>query len=81
MIMEIQRYANIAPMGLPHMTRRDLTVNGVTIPANTFVLPLMAEIMKGSYWEDGEMFRPERFINKNGEPKRDEHFIPFMTGR
>ena len=78
--MEIQRYANIAPTGLPHMSRKDLTISGVTIPANTFILPLMSEIMKGSYWEDGERFRPERFLDTNGELKKDEHFIPFMTG-
>ena len=35
--MEIQRYANIVPNGVQHTSDRDLTVNGVTIPAKTLI--------------------------------------------
>ena len=79
--MEIQRCANIAPAGIGHICYRDFTVNGITIPAQTFIHPVMAEIMKGDHWKDGKAFRPERFLDGNGNLRKDEHFIPFSIGR
>ena len=51
-LMEIQRYANIVPTGVAHMSpSRDITVNGLTIPANTHVMPLFVELLKVSrHW-------------------------------
>ena len=42
---------------------------------------MMAEIMKGDHWGDGKVFRPERFLDSDGKVKKDEHFIPFLTGK
>ena len=50
-------------------------------PAQTFIHPVMAEIMKGDHWKDGKAFRPERFLDGNGNLRKDEHFIPFSIGR
>ena len=36
-LMEIQRYANIVPNGVQHTSDRDITVNGITIPARTLI--------------------------------------------
>jgi len=33
------------------------------------------------HWGDPEVFRPERFLNPEGFVKKDEHFIPFGTGK
>ena len=78
--MEIQRCANIIPNGVQHMSVKDFTINGVTIPANTMIFPLMAEILKGDHWEDGLKFKPERFLDTDGHPRKDEHLIPFSIG-
>ena len=56
-------------------------MNGHTIPANTMITPIMAEILKGDHWGDGETFRPERFLDGEGKVRRDEHFIPFSIGK
>merc|ERR1711976_245439 len=80
-LMEIQRYANIIPTGVQHVSLRDFTVNDITIPASTLIQPLLTEILKGSYWGDGEVFRPERFLNEKGEVIKDEHLIPFSIGK
>ena len=45
-LMEIQRYANIVPQGVFHCSKRDITVNGLTIPAGTMVAPLFVELLK-----------------------------------
>ena len=44
--MEIQRYANMTPLGLPHYCRSDITVGNMTIPAGSRVWGLFAEIHK-----------------------------------
>ena len=80
-LMEVQRHANIVPFGIRHMTEVELEVRGHLLPAGTVVMPVMAEVLKGEHWGDGEVFRPERFLSASGQLRRDEHFIPFSTGR
>ena len=59
-----------------------MVVNGMTIPAGTLIMPLMVELLKGSYWGDGEVFRPERFLDSTtGSCKKDDHLIPFSIGK
>merc|ERR1712226_119674 len=62
-LMETQRYANIVPAGVQHVSDKDITVNGLTMPAFTLIQPLLTEILKGDYWGDGTTFRPERFLD------------------
>ena len=45
-LMEVQRYANIVPNGVQHVNSRDITVNGVTIPAHTMIQPLLTNLLK-----------------------------------
>merc|ERR1712127_847844 len=80
-LMEVQRMGNIAPTGVPHVTTKDVMVNGFTIPANTLVYGLFAEILKGSQWGDGTTFRPERFLDPEGRISKDPHFVPFSIGK
>merc|ERR1712241_1049472 len=80
-IMEVQRYANIVPNGVQHVNSRDITVNGVTIPAHTMIQPLLTNLLKGDYWGDGTVFRPERFLDEDGALVKDDHLIPFSIGK
>ena len=44
--MEVQRYANIVPNGVQHISNVDILVNGETIPANTLIQPLLTNLLK-----------------------------------
>ena len=44
--MEVQRYANIVPNGVQHVSHVDLTVNGETIPAGSLINPLFTNLLK-----------------------------------
>ena len=63
-----------------HRTK-DICVDGQVIPANTLVTTIMAEVLKGDHWGDGEVFRPERFLDTEGRVVKDEHWVPFSLGR
>ena len=81
-LLEVQRYANIAPFGgIPHVSDIDFTLGDLTIPSGTRVGLLMSELLKGDHWGDGENFRPDRFLDEEGKIKTDEWLVPFSIGR
>ena len=79
--MEIQRCGNIVPDGVAHYTKKDVMLNGVVIPKDTFIQPINVEILKGKYWTNGKSFMPERFIDEEGKAKKDDHLVPFSIGK
>ncbi|KAH9523363.1 cytochrome P450 2 sub U member 1 [Bulinus truncatus] len=81
-IMEVQRAASIAPLGVPHLCNAHTTVAGYTVPKGTLVIPnLDAVLHSKSIWGDPEVFRPERFLDDRGDVKNKEELIPFSVGR
>jgi len=79
-ISEILRCANVLPV-LPRSTTEDVVVDGVTIPKDTIILNIYTEIMKGSSWQEGELFNPQRFLDESGHVVTDERVIAFGAGK
>jgi len=80
-LLEVQRYASVVPFSVPHSTMKATTLMGYTIPKDTFVVQNLWSVHNDKeYWGDPEIFRPERFINKDGKMIRPECLIPFSTG-
>ena len=80
-VLEVQRYASILPLGVSHVSDVDLTLGDLTIPSGTRVGLLTSELLKGDHWGDGEIFRPDRFLDEEGKCKTDEWLVPFSIGR
>ena len=80
MIREVLRYADVIPLDY-RCTTEDVLIDGVIIPKDTIVFNIVAEAMKGTYWQKGETFNPERFINGSELTPPDERFIPFLMGK
>ncbi|NXT91601.1 CP2K6 protein, partial [Anhinga rufa] len=81
-VHEIQRFANILPMNLPHETTADVTLKGYFIPKGTYIVPLLASVLRDkSQWEKPDTFYPEHFLDSEGKFVKKDAFIPFSAGR
>ncbi|KAL6092407.1 hypothetical protein STEG23_031765 [Scotinomys teguina] len=81
-IHEVQRFADIVPMNLPHMTTRDIEVQGFLIPKGTTIIPNLSSVLKDeTVWEKPLQFHPEHFLDAQGCFVKPEAFMPFSAGR
>lgn len=80
--MEIQRRANIPPLGIAHRATRNADLFGYSIPKGTIILPSLYSVhMNADFWRDPLAFRPERFFDASGNIVFNEkHFAPFGYG-
>ena len=78
--MEVLRYSSTVPLTI-RATTTDVLLGDVLIPKDTVILGMFAEVLKGGHWDDGDVFRPSRFINKEGNICDDEKFVPFGIGK
>ncbi|XP_070575497.1 steroid 17-alpha-hydroxylase/17,20 lyase-like [Ptychodera flava] len=82
-IHEIMRIRTVAPVGVPHKTIEDTSVGGYNIPKGTQIWTNLWKVhMDENYWKEPLKFRPERFLDEDGQalPKQDS-FLPFSAGR
>uniref|UniRef100_A0A8C5VP89 Cytochrome P450 2D6 n=1 Tax=Microcebus murinus TaxID=30608 RepID=A0A8C5VP89_MICMU len=81
-IHEVQRFADIIPMGVPHMTSRDIEVKGFLIPKGTTLFINLSSVLKDeAVWEKPFRFHPEHFLDSQGRFVKPEAFLPFSAGR
>ncbi|KFZ60310.1 Cytochrome P450 2D17, partial [Antrostomus carolinensis] len=81
-IHEVQRYGDIVPVGLPHMTYRDTELQGFFIPKGTTIITNLSSVLKDeTVWEKPNEFYPKHFLDANGQFVKPEAFLPFSAGR
>uniref|UniRef100_A0A8C4VFE8 Cytochrome P450 2D14-like n=1 Tax=Gopherus evgoodei TaxID=1825980 RepID=A0A8C4VFE8_9SAUR len=81
-IHEIQRYGDITPVGVPHMTYRDTELQGFFIPKGMTVIINLSSVLKDELiWEKPHQFYPEHFLDAAGQFVKREAFLPFSIGR
>jgi len=82
-IQETLRLA-IGPLSLPHKSTKDSSLNGKSIKKGTQVLFHIWNIHRDErYWNDPEIFKPERWIDENGNfaPNICKSYLPFLMGK
>ncbi|XP_072918431.1 uncharacterized protein [Hemitrygon akajei] len=79
---EIQRFANIIPMNMPHATTKDTHFREYFIPKGMQVIPLLSSVLRDkTQWETPDDFNPSHFLDAEGRFVKRDAFIPFSAGR
>ncbi|XP_073693281.1 cytochrome P450 2K6-like [Garra rufa] len=81
-IHEIQRFASVAPISIPHQTTCDVHLNGYLIKKGTSVWPLLVSVLRDeNEWETPDSFNPRHFLNEQSQFVKKDAFMPFSAGR
>ena len=73
-IYELLRYATIVPV-VSHVTSENVMIGGKEVPADTVCMCNLWSLHHSEkLWNDPWVFRPERFLEKNGELLPPTHF-------
>merc|ERR1712110_1362423 len=66
----------------PHATTEEVEFQGYTIPKGTSVFANTSHIMNDpKHWDKPEEFNPDRFLDDEGNFKKNDRCIPFLVGK
>ncbi|KAL4634977.1 cytochrome P450 2J2-like [Arapaima gigas] len=78
---EIQRKADIAPLGFPKMATKDTMLGGYFVPKGTSINANLSSVLNDrNEWEAPDTFNPGHFLNSQGQFRRRDAFYPFSAG-
>ncbi|XP_040848448.1 cytochrome P450 2C18-like [Ochotona curzoniae] len=81
-IHEVQRFINQASTNTPHGVVHDVKFRNYLIPKGTTILPLLTSVLHDDKeFPNPERFDPGHFLDKNGNFKKSDYFMPFSTGK
>lgn len=81
-LCEVQRTANVAPLGIVHRAMETVKFGDYIIPKDAIMLVSLYSLnMDEDYWKDPFQFRPERFLDDEGKLiQHTDQFLPFGLG-
>ncbi|XP_058527973.1 cytochrome P450 2C14-like isoform X3 [Ochotona princeps] len=81
-VHEIQRYIDLVPISAPRATICDVKFRNYHIPKGTPVLPSLTSMLNDNKeFPNPEEFDPGHFLDKSGNFKKSDYFLPFSTGK
>ena len=85
-VLEINRFASVVPFAIPHKAMRTCKLDKYTIPKDTEIwVNLWAMHHDEKLWDEPFTFKPERFLDSNGQLVPADHpnrrnVMPFGAG-
>ncbi|XP_066285435.1 cytochrome P450 2D4-like [Branchiostoma lanceolatum] len=80
-LAEVLRIKPIVPLSVPHAASRDTTLNGYNIPQEAMIMVNLWSVhMDPQLFPEPNKFRPERFLDQDGNFVKHEAVIPFSVG-
>ncbi|XP_072014919.1 cytochrome P450 2A10-like [Amphiura filiformis] len=80
-ITELHRIVSLGPLSVFHVAADTTTFRSYTIPKNSVVISNLYAVMHSpEVWGDPEEFRPERFLDDDGNFHEPNEVIPFGIG-
>lgn len=81
-LSELIRVSSVAPVTPPHRATQDTKLNGYFIPKDSMIMVNLYSLFQDQeHWGDPEVFRPERFLDADGNYVKDDWMIPFGAGK
>ncbi|XP_058527993.1 cytochrome P450 2C2-like isoform X6 [Ochotona princeps] len=81
-VHEIQRYIDLVPNSAPHATLCDVKFRNYIIPKGTIVFPSLSSVLNDNKeFPNPKEFDPAHFLDKSGNFRKSDYFVPFSTGK
>ena len=80
-ILEVLRIGCVAPFSLPHAARYDVQYKDFNIPKGCLIMPNLNSVaMDDQVFENPRMFKPERFLDDDGQVYGQNRTLSFSLG-
>ncbi|XP_075831377.1 cytochrome P450 2C27-like [Microtus pennsylvanicus] len=81
-IHEVQRFISLIPVNVPHAVTCDVKFRNYIIPKGTTIITSLSSVLNDSKeFPNPEIFDPGHFLDKNGNFRKSDYFMPFSTGK
>uniref|UniRef100_A0A8C5MSI0 Cytochrome P450 n=1 Tax=Leptobrachium leishanense TaxID=445787 RepID=A0A8C5MSI0_9ANUR len=81
-IHEIQRFADVLPLSVPHETASDVLFKGYFIPKGTYIIPLLTSVLRDkTQFDYPDEFNPNNFLDAEGNFVKKDALLAFSAGR
>ncbi|XP_032169208.1 cytochrome P450 2C21 isoform X2 [Mustela erminea] len=81
-VHEIQRYIDLVPNSLPHAVTQDIKFREYLIPKGTTIVTSLTSVLHDDKeFPNPDRFDPGHFLDKSGNFKKSDYFVPFSAGK
>ncbi|XP_077141717.1 cytochrome P450 2F2-like [Ranitomeya variabilis] len=82
LIHEVQRFADVVPLALPHELTMETEIRNYKFKKGTVFTPVLTGVHNDeTQFKNPENFDPKNFLDENGKLMKNESLLPFSAGK